>query len=50
MLVCLLVWTLLFAPGTMRAAEASPDGTRRSRSLAILTPFVGLNDASGSRT
>ena len=45
MLVCLLLWAFLFAPTMKRAAEASPDGTRRSAALAILTPFVAINDA-----
>ncbi len=45
MLVCLLLWAFLFAPTMKRAAEASPDGDRRSAALAILTPFVAINDA-----
>ena len=45
MLVCLLLWGFLFAPTMKRAAEASPDGARRSAALAILTPFVAINDA-----
>ncbi len=45
MLVCLLGWTLLFAPTMKRAAEASPDGARRTAALAVLTPFVAISDA-----
>ena len=45
MLVCLLLWGFLFAPTMERAADASPDGTRRSVALAILRPFVAINDA-----
>ncbi|MEO8422686.1 MAG: DUF459 domain-containing protein [Actinomycetota bacterium] len=44
MLVCLLLWAFLFAPTMKRAAEASPDGSRRSASLAILRPFVAISD------
>ena len=44
MLVCLLGWTLLFAPTMKRAAEASPDGARRTAALAVLTPFVAISD------
>ena len=45
MLVCLLVWAFLFAPTMKRAAEASPDGARRTVALAVLTPFVAISDA-----
>jgi lysophospholipase L1-like esterase len=45
MLVCLLLWGFLFAPTMERAADASPDGTRRSVALALLRPFVAINDA-----
>ena len=45
MLVCLFGWTLLFAPTMKRAAEASPDGARRTAALAVLTPFVAISDA-----
>jgi hypothetical protein len=44
MLVCLLVWAFLFAPTIKRAAEASPDGARRTVSLAVLSPFVAISD------
>jgi hypothetical protein len=44
MLVCLLGWALLFAPTMKRAAEASPDGARRTVALAALTPFVAISD------
>jgi uncharacterized protein len=53
-LVTLLVWTLLYAPTLKRAAEASPLGTRRSVSLAVLRPiaavsdWIGLNEVAGS--
>ena len=38
-IVSLLLWSLLAAPSLKRAAEASPDGIRRSVSLAVLTPL-----------
>jgi uncharacterized protein len=44
MLVCLLVWTLLYAPTLKRSADASPLGTRRSIALAVLAPFVWVSD------
>src|ERR1700675_4390284 len=44
MLVCLLLWGFLFAPTLKRAAEASPDGTRRSAALALLRPFAAVSD------
>jgi hypothetical protein len=44
MLVCLVVWTVLLAPTLKRSAEASPDGTRRSISLAVLGPVAALSD------
>lgn len=45
MLVCLLLWAFMFAPTMRRAAEASPDGARRSAALALLAPFVAISDA-----
>lgn len=45
MLVCLLLWGFLFAPTLKRAAEASPDGARRTVALAILRPFAAISDA-----
>ena len=45
MLVCLFGWTLLFAPTMKRAAEASPDGARRTAAIAVLTPFVAISNA-----
>ncbi|HWL90445.1 MAG TPA: DUF459 domain-containing protein [Actinomycetota bacterium] len=47
LLVTLLAWTLLYAPIMKRAAEASPLGTRRSVSLAILTPIAAVSDWIG---
>jgi uncharacterized protein len=44
MLVCLAGWTLMFAPTMKRAAEASPEGTRRTAAIAILTPFAVISD------
>jgi uncharacterized protein len=44
MLVCLLVWTLLFAPTLKHSADASPLGVRRSVALAVLTPFAWVSD------
>jgi hypothetical protein len=45
MLVCLVLWTFLFAPSLRRSAEASPEGTRRSVSLAVLGPVTAMSDA-----
>jgi hypothetical protein len=45
MLVCLVLWTLLFAPTLKRSAEAAPEGTRRSVSLAVLGPVTAMSDA-----
>ena len=36
--VCLLVWTLLYAPELRRSAEAAPAGTRRSRLAGPVVP------------
>jgi lysophospholipase L1-like esterase len=47
LLVSLLTWTLLYAPAMKRAAEASPIGTRRTVSLAILTPIAAVSDWIG---
>jgi hypothetical protein len=46
-LVTLLVWSLLYAPELKRSAETHPVGTRRSVSLAILTPLAWLSDTIG---
>ena len=45
MLVCLVVWTFLFAPTLKRSAETSTEGTRRSVSLAVLGPVTAVSDA-----
>ena len=45
--VTLLVWTVLYAPELRRSAEAAPTGTRRTISLAVLSPLVWLTDHSG---
>ncbi|MEP6758367.1 MAG: DUF459 domain-containing protein [Actinomycetota bacterium] len=45
--VCLLVWTMLYAPELRRSAEAAPTGTRRSVSLALLSPMVWVSDHVG---
>lgn len=53
-LVSLLTWTMLYAPTMKRAAEASPLGTRRTISLAVLTPlaavseWIGLDELTGT--
>ena len=44
MLVCLLVWTLLFGPELKRASEKQPLGARRTISLALLAPFVAVSN------
>jgi len=45
MLVCLLTWTLLYAPALERASEAQPLGTRRTVSLWVLRPLASISDA-----
>ena len=45
MVVCLLLWTFLFAPTLKRAAEASPGGIRRTAALAFLAPFAAISNA-----
>jgi len=47
MLVCLLVWGVLYAPELKRSSEAQPDGLRRTVSLAILSPVVWVSDHVG---
>ena len=47
MLVGLVLWLLLAAPSLKRAAEASPDGARRTVSLALLTPIAAVSDWLG---
>ena len=47
LVVCLLTWTLLYAPTMKRAAEASPIGVRRTISLAVLTPFAAVSEWIG---
>jgi uncharacterized protein len=44
MLTCLLGWTLLAAPTLRRAADASPDGARRTAALAALAPFSAISN------
>ena len=45
MLVCLSLWALLFAPTMKRAAEASPEGARRTVALDVLGPLTTISDA-----
>jgi lysophospholipase L1-like esterase len=45
--VCLLVWTLLYAPELRRSAEAAPVGTRRTVSMTLLAPLVWISDHVG---
>ncbi|HYG71971.1 MAG TPA: DUF459 domain-containing protein [Actinomycetota bacterium] len=45
--VCLVVWTLLFAPVLERNAETGPVGARRSVALAVLRPITGISDMLG---
>jgi len=42
--VCLFVWTILYAPELRRSAAAGPVGTRRTLSLALLAPVVWVSD------
>lgn len=44
MLVCLLVWALLYAPTLKRASEAQPLGTRRTVSLWVLGPLAAISN------
>src|SRR5712692_3916469 len=44
MLVCVMMWAFLFAPTLKRAAEASPDGARRTAAIAVLTPFAVISN------
>jgi lysophospholipase L1-like esterase len=46
-LICLLVWAVLYGPELKRSSEAQPDGTRRTLSLAILSPLVWIEDRIG---
>ena len=43
-LVCLITWTFLYAPTMKRQAEASPEGLRRTLSIAGLTPLAAVGD------
>ena len=45
MVVCLLLWSFLFAPVLERSADAGPFGTRRTAALAFLRPLAGLSNA-----
>jgi uncharacterized protein len=44
MLVCLLTWTVLYAPSLERASEAQPLGTRRTVSLWVLRPLASISN------
>jgi hypothetical protein len=46
-LVCLVVWALLYAPELKRSSEAQPEGLRRTVSLAVLGPIVWVEDRVG---
>jgi hypothetical protein len=43
-LVCLMTWTLLYAPTLERASEAQPLGTRRTVSLWVLGPLASISN------
>ena len=47
MLVGFVLWLLLAAPSLKRSAEASPDGARRTVSVAVLTPIAAASDFLG---
>jgi hypothetical protein len=47
MLVMLTVWTMLYAPTLKRAADASPEGVRRTASLFVLTPIAAISEWIG---
>jgi hypothetical protein len=44
MLLCLIVWTFLYAPTLKRNAEASPLGARRTAALVVLDPLVAVSN------
>jgi uncharacterized protein len=44
MLTCLVLWAFLSSPALKRSAETSPDGARRTVSLAILSPLAAISD------
>jgi hypothetical protein len=44
MLVCLLTWTVLYAPSLKRASEAQPLGVRRTVSLWVLRPLASISN------
>lgn len=44
MIVCLSVWTLLYAPTLKRASEAQPLGTRRTVSIWVLSPLTAVSN------
>src|SRR5205814_7678423 len=41
--VCLITWTILYAPALKRASLAQPLGTRRSASLLVLRPLAEIS-------
>jgi hypothetical protein len=43
-LVCLLLWGLLYAPSLRRSSEAQPLGTRRTVSLWVLGPLATISN------
>jgi uncharacterized protein len=45
--VCLLTWTVLYAPTLKRASEAQPLGIRRTVSLDVLGPIAAIGDVTG---
>lgn len=47
LLVCLGSWLMLAAPRLERAAEAAPDGMRRTVSLAVLEPIAWVSRSLG---
>ena len=47
LLVCLLTWTILYAPELERTARTHEDGIRRDISLAIVSPIAWLADTVG---
>lgn len=44
MLVCLLLWALLYAPALQRSSRAQPLGVRRTVSLWVLNPLAAISD------
>jgi lysophospholipase L1-like esterase len=47
LLVCLLAWTVLYAPELLRNARTHEDGIRRDVAVALLSPIAWIADTTG---